>query len=292
MTPQLAIDEATCIRCGKCAKVCPSLVIVQPERGEAVTVPRPSDCISCGHCVAVCPTGSVKHSFFPPEKVHPADRSQLPSPDQFMLLCSVRRSNRAFNGKPVPHEHLTRILEAARRAPTASNRQEVSFTLITDPEKLRFVSRFTLDTFSAIARKLEHPLLRPALRRIMPGAYKYLPSFHRMIGEYERGNDMILRGASALILIHTPQENAFGTIDSNLAYQNGSLMAESLGVSQFWTGFVYMALRHGKAARFCRELGIEGTIHAGMALGMPQFQYPNYIDRKPMHLREHTTEKR
>lgn len=278
----LEIDAATCIRCGKCAKVCPSLVIVQPERGEAVTVPRPSDCISCGHCVAVCPTGSVKHSFFPPEKIHPVDRAQLPSPEALMLLCRVRRSNRAFSRKPVPQQTLMQIIEAAHRAPTASNRQQVAFSLITDPEKLRYVSRFTLDTFAAIARKLENPLLRPLLRRIMPDAYKYLPAFHRMLREYERGNDMILRGATALVLIHTPRENAFGTIDANLAYQNGSLMAETLGVSQFWTGFVYMALRHGKADRFCRELGIGGTIHAGMALGMPQFQYPNYIDRKPL----------
>lgn len=282
----LSIDSASCIRCGKCAKVCPSLVIVQEGRGGAVSVPRPEECISCGHCVAACPTASVRHSLFPPEKVHPADRTLFPSPEALMLLCRTRRSNRAFSRKPVSRELLLQILEAAHRAPTASNRQQVSFTLVTDPEKLRFVSRFTLDTFAAIARKLENPLLRPLLRRIMPDAYKYLPAFHRMLREYERGNDMILRGATALILIHTPRENAFGTIDSNLAYQNGSLMAETLGVSQFWTGFVYMALRHGKADRLCRELGIEGVVHAGMALGMPQFYYPNYIDRKPLDLQE------
>ncbi len=286
MKPQLAIDAATCIRCGKCAKVCPSLVIVQEERGGTVTVPRPDDCISCGHCVAVCPTASVRHSLFPPDKVHPADRSQLPSPESLMLLCRDRRSNRAFGPEPVPREYLSQIVEAAHRAPTASNRQQVGFTLVTDPAKLRYVSRFTLDTFAAIARKLENPLLRPLLRRVMPDAYKYLPAFHRMLREYERGNDMILRGATALLLIRTPRENAFGVIDANLAYQNGSLMAEALGVSQFWTGFVYMALQHGKADRFCRELGIEGAVHAGMALGMPRFHYPNYIDRKPVDLQE------
>ena len=286
MTFTLEIDAATCIRCGKCAKVCPSQVIVQQEPGGPVSVPRPADCIRCGHCVAVCPTASVRHGLFPPETVHSADRTLLPSPEALMLLCRTRRSNRAFSRKPVPHEKLLQILEAAHRAPTASNRQQVAFTLVTDPEKLRFVSRFTLDTFTAVARKLENPLLRPLLRRIAPDAYRYLPSFHRMQREYERGNDMILRGATALILIHTPRDNAFGTIDSNLAYQNGSLMAEALGVSQFWTGCVYMALRHGKAERFRRELGIDGIVHAGMALGMPQFLYPNYIDRRPIDLQE------
>ena len=47
-----------------------------------------------------------------------------------------------------------------------------------------------------------------------------------------------------------------------------------------------MALRHGNADRFRRELGIDGIVHAGMALGMPQFLYPNYIDRRPIDLQE------
>lgn len=286
----LAIEAATCIRCGKCTKVCPSQVLVR-EAGDSIpAVAHPEVCISCGHCVAVCPTAAVKHSYFPPDKVHPADRTLFPSPESLMLLCRSRRSNRAFSDRPIPRESLLQILEAAHRAPTASNRQQVAFTLVTDPELLRFVSRFTLDTFASIARKLEHPLLRPLLRRILPDAYNYLPAFHRMLDAYEQGDDRILRGATALILIHTPRDNAFGVIDSNLAYQNGSLMAESLGIGQFWTGFVYMALRHGNADRFCRKLGIEGAVHSGMALGMPRFLFPNYIDRKPIDLKEFTAE--
>ncbi len=279
------IDTTTCIGCNKCVKVCPSLVLVASPDGSSPIVAHPESCCNCGHCVAVCPTSAMHHELFPPEKLHPIDRSKLPSPESILELCRSRRSNRAFSNRPIPAEHLERILEAAHRAPTASNRQQVAFTLITDPEKLRYVTRFTLDTFASVARRLENPLLRPILRRLYPYGYRYLPSFHRMIDQYAQGNDMILRGATALLLIHTPRDNAFGVIDSNLAYQNGSLMAESLGVSQFWTGFVYMALRHGKAGEFCRELGIDGTIHAGMALGMPQFRFTNYIDRKPLEIK-------
>lgn len=279
---RLHIDTTACIHCGKCVKVCPSLVLLPAEAGSAPHIAHPESCCNCGQCVAICPTAAMQHEFFPSSTIHPIDRSELPSPDAVLQLCRTRRSNRAFGSRPVPAEYLDRILEAAHRAPTASNRQQVAFTLITDPDKLRFVTQFTLDTFASVARRLENPLLRPILRRLYPDGYRYLPTFHRMIDQYAKGNDMILRGATALLLIHTPRENAFGVIDSNLAYQNGSLMAESLGVSQFWTGFVYMALRHGKADRFCRELGIDGTIHAGMALGMPEFRFSNYIDRKPI----------
>lgn len=126
---------------------------------------------------------------------------------------------------------------AAHRAPTASNLQQVAFTLVTDPDTLRRITAFTVETFASVVRKLENPLLKPLLKVFVGGAYRYLPNFHRLIGEYGEGRDLILRGATAVLLIHTPDGSRFGCQDSNLAYQNASLMAESLGVSQFYTGF-------------------------------------------------------
>ncbi|MDE5706666.1 MAG: nitroreductase family protein [Alistipes sp.] len=283
---QLSIDTARCIRCGKCVKVCPGRIMTQSQAGAAIALQYPESCISCGHCVAVCPTGSVLHSHFPPEKVHAIDPAQLPAPEQLLLLCRARRSNRALSDSPVPHEALRQIVEAAHRAPTASNRQQVAFTVITDRAALDRLIRFTIDTFSGIVRKLEHPLVRPLLRRLKPELYAYLPAFHRLMREYTEGRDPILREAQALILIHTPRSNRFGAADANLAYQNGSLMAECLGVSQIYTGFLLSALARDRKGRFLRSFGIEGTVHAGMALGMPLFRFPRYIDKKPAQVRE------
>jgi len=60
-------------------------------------------------------------------------------------------------------------------------------------------------------------------------------------------------------------------------------MAENLGVSQFYTGFVIRAIKK-KKGKLEKILGINGTIHAGMALAMPLFQYPNYIDKKDIRV--------
>ena len=282
MKTPLSIHSESCIRCGRCVRVCPSMIFRQPGKSKAITLQNPETCIVCGHCAAVCPTGSVVHPDFPTEKIHTIDRASLPTPEQVLLLCKTRRSNRAFSGKPVPKEMLEQILEAAHRAPTASNTQQVAFTLITSPEKLHAISDFTIDTFYSVAKTLENPLLKPVLKRLLPQVYRYLPTFRRLKTEYDKGNDLILRNASAVLFIHTPKESRFGCEDANLAYQNGSLMAESLGVSQFYTGFVCSALKQGDKKRLLSALGIAGTVHAGMALGIPDFFYPNYMDKQPL----------
>lgn len=284
MEALINIDPQTCIRCRRCVKICPAQLFLSEPEG-AVRVHDPQRCIVCGHCVAACPTGAVLHESFPPERVHDFDRAALPTPEQMSLLCRTRRSNRAFTRKPVPQELLQRIVEAAHRAPTASNRQQVAFTLVTSPEALERISRFTVESFASVVRKLENPVLRPMLRLAMPQLYTYLPGLRHILDEYARGNDLILRGATAVLLIHTPSDNRFGMQDANLAYQNGSLMAECLGVSQFYTGFVCTALRQDRRNAFVRSLGIEGTVHAGMALGMPQFLFTRYIDKQPLRVK-------
>lgn len=280
MDGKLSINTGTCIKCGKCARVCPSQIITQEIKGAAVKVQNVENCIACGHCVAVCPTGSVLHSEFPPEKVHPFKYSDYPTPEQMMLMCKARRSNRAFSTRPIPREMLEQIIEAAHRAPTASNMQQVHFTLVTDPKLLDAISRFTLNVFNSAAKKLRNPILKPVLKRIMPDAYRYLPAFDRLNREYANGHDMILRGATAALFIHTPKSSRFGSADANLAYQNGSLMAECLGVNQFYMGFVCSAIHQENKGTLANMLGINGTIHAAMALGMPEFRFSNYIDKK------------
>lgn len=279
MSITIDLNQSTCIKCGKCVKICPSVIFVQKETKKEVEVQNITSCIGCGHCVAVCPTNSVIHSEFPEEKIHPIDYSQLPTPEQMMLLLETRRSNRTITTKPIPIEMLDKILQAAHRAPTASNSQSVSFTLITDPEKLLQVSTYTIGVFDKVLKKLQFPLLKPILKQIIPSIYNYIPLFERLKKDHNSGKDPILRNATALLLIHTPKSNRFGIEDANLAYQNASLMAECLGVSQIYMGFVLTAIKQENKNTLEKLVGIEGKIHAIMALGMPSFRYPNYMDR-------------
>ena len=294
MENTIRVNDAICIRCGRCVKVCPSQIFVQEKAGAAVTLHKPENCIVCGHCAAACPTGAVEHADFPAEKVHPIDYAALPTPEQVELLLAVRRSNRAFSQRPVPQEYLDRIVAAADRAPTATNARQLGYTLVTDPAMRREIVEYTLGVFGRIVKRLSNPLVRPWLSRLLPGVYRYIPAFRRMRREYaEQGVDRILRGATAVLFIHAPKESRFGAEDANLAYQNASLTAESLGVSQVYMGFVLTAVRHAVSApswrSACRSSAIRTTSTAknlksgkfSSAGAVPIVRTPYYIWKRP-----------
>lgn len=278
----MTINANSCTRCGRCVRVCPSQILAQSKAGGDVSVENFASCIACGHCAAACPTGSVEHSDFTANKVHSIDYAEMPTPQQMMLLIKARRSNRAFSDKAIPSAHLDLIVQAAHRAPTASNAQGVSFTLVTDPALVAAISDYTVSVFEGVYKKLTNPLIKMVLKPFAAKIYALIPLFERLMTSRAEGRDVILRGASAVLFIHTPGESRFGAADANLAYQNGSLMAESLGVSQFYTGFVCSAIGQDKKRGLNELLGIKGTIHAGMALGMPAFRMNSYIDKKPV----------
>ena len=143
------------------------------------------------------------------------------------------------------------------------------------------ITEFTLSVFQGALRKMRNPLLRPLIKWFMPGILRYQPVFERLLREKQNGNDLILRGAKAVLFIHAPR-GRFGCQDANLAYQNGSLMAECVGVGHFYTGFVCSAIEQEGKGELEKRLGIDGKIYAGMALGMPAFRFVNYVDRKEM----------
>lgn len=246
MNITLDINQESCIKCGKCVRVCPSNIFVQSKADGIVDFVNVHSCIACGHCVSVCPTDSVIHSEFPVEKVHSIDYGQLPTPEQMMLLCKARRSNRSITSKPVPTEMLDLIIEAAHCAPTATNAQAVSFTLVNDPQKLLQISNFTIATFDGLLKILQNPVSKLILKPFLHGVYKYVSVFEQLKQDHAAGEDPILRKATALLLIHTPKSNRFGCEDSNLAYQNASLMAECLDVSQVYISFVLTSIKQKK----------------------------------------------
>lgn len=56
-------------------------------------------------------------------------------------MIRARRNVRRYADRPIPREHLDRIIEAGRRAPSSMNEQAWDFVLVTERERLRELSR-------------------------------------------------------------------------------------------------------------------------------------------------------
>lgn len=99
------VDKSTCIGCGICVKVCPSLAISLVDRKAAV---NEADCRGCGGCNQRCPvyaitmeklekpyTVSVSIDDLPYEKIEQLCVKARLNPEQIICYCTATRAEEA-----------------------------------------------------------------------------------------------------------------------------------------------------------------------------------------------------
>jgi hypothetical protein len=108
-----------------------------------------------------------------------------------------------------------------------------------------------------------------------------------MIRLYESGADPVLFGAPALLAFHARRTVGLADINAQLALQNASLVAHSLGIGHFYTGWVVSTCRAPMTSAWNRRMssliGIPSgnKMHGALALGYPVPKFQNMIERKP-----------
>ena len=81
------------------------------------------------------------------------DLSYTPEQEYLFELFHKRRSVRKFKPTPVPREHLLKILDMARSAPTSGNQQPWKFLVVQDPVKLAAIRDACIEASLARAKK-------------------------------------------------------------------------------------------------------------------------------------------
>ncbi|MFO8089052.1 MAG: nitroreductase family protein [Desulfatiglandaceae bacterium] len=293
------IDEGLCTGCGLCVEVCPKETITM--KGKKAVVMGP-ECITCGHCVAVCPTGAINVPALDPElsafKTFETLESWLPfgtgDIGELVNLMQSRRSCRNFQEKPVPAGVLEDLVKIGITAPSGSNCQQWSFTILPDRAAVEKLGRWVGNFFLNVNRTAEKTWLRKGLRLLgKPELDRYFQNHYQTVKDAletwkKTGRDQLFHGAPAVIVAGSKKKASCPEEDALLATQNMLLAAHVLGLGTCLIGFAVEAMRRDKT--ILRRLGIPGDelVGAVIALGYPDEVYQRLTGRKQVLLRYFT----
>lgn len=190
--------------------------------------------------------------------------------DAFLALVKKRRSIRRFKPDPVPDEHVEKIIEAARWAPSAANSQPWEFLVVKEREtRDRIVD--LIDATKAQTYRMEQTreerLRHPGGRSSAPEeALRQAPVLIVLLG------DPRLKEASILTAVYNHGDENLNTSLSN-AFVYMHLAAASLGlgsryVSSTSSPFVQALMKD--LLGIPRQLEIYDTIALGYPAGEPR----------------------
>ena len=269
--PLFVVDPSRCRHDGICAAECPTRII---EWGPADGIPRvpaalEEFCRNCGHCVAVCPSEAVTLGSMAPGQLPSVRPDWPPGPKQVAHFLRARRSIRTYTPRPVERETLAKLIDIARFAPSASNRQPVKWLVIHDADEVQRLAGLVVDW------------LRAGLPEQAPGARR---NTQRFIALWESGVDVICRGAPHLIVACGPQDSPWSVTDCAIALTYLELAAPSFGLGACWAGFFTAAARQSPALQGALQTPEGHLVCGAMMVGHPRHRYTRLPLRNEAHI--------
>jgi nitroreductase/NAD-dependent dihydropyrimidine dehydrogenase PreA subunit len=290
-TPTLVIDPDLCTGCGACLDVCPSRTISLVDDVATVTG---TESMRCGHCEAVCAEEAITSSG--PEEGARAFRSfafdprWLPPEEadlgDLVRLMASRRSCRSYTDEPVPRDQLEDLVRAGITAPSGTNSQAWTFTLLPDRAAMVALGEGVLGFYEHLDRLAGSWLLRtalawvgrPELKRYHEG---YRETIRGAIREYrEEGCDRLWHGATAGIVVGSGPGASCGAEDALLATQNILLAAHAMGLGTCLIGFAVVAMQRDRSISAGLGIPPEEEVHAVIALGNTAERYVHSAGRR------------
>lgn len=295
------IDEALCNGCGLCAEVCPVPTLGIVNGKAAIIADR---CLECAHCEAICPVGAVTVSSLDRDVMRlrtlDVPAAWIPYGEGnaagLVQLMRSRRSCRKFSDKPVSRDLLADLVKIGKSAPSGTNSQRWTFTILPDRHATSTLGRAIGTFFGRLNRLAANPFLRNGLallgRKDLARYYRgYYPIISRTLKDWEeRGIDRLFHGAPATIVIGARPGGSTPDHDAHLATQNILLAAHAMGLGTCLIGFATAAM--GRDAAIQETIGIpaDEKIHSVIALGYSEREFIRCAGRKAAPVRWFTGE--
>jgi nitroreductase len=244
-------------------------------------------CVGCDQCVAVCPEGAVSVGF--------VDRSALQletvpqtegyvAPGQadagaLVRLMRSRRSVREYLPDPVPEAVLRDLIRIGTTAPSGTNSQRWTFTMLPDRDAVLVlageVAAFyeNLNKLSAnpAARLFAKLFLKDSLGKYYRG---YRATVVKGLDQYRKeGRDRLFHSAPAVLLVGSKPGASCAAEDALLATQNILLAAHAMGYGTCLIGFAVEALRHQPAIKDALGIDRNEAIYSVITVGRPRTAY-------------------
>lgn len=292
-TIEVSIRQELCNGCGLCIKVCPARALALKNDRALLT----GVCdFACDHCAAICPQGAITVDFGPRADFSKIgsrnqDSSQPVNPADLVSLLRRRRSCRNFTSAPLSRHQLEELVNIGITAPSGTNSQAWTFTLIDSREKMLSFGRRVGYYFLKLNRLAAKKWLRRLLALLgRPQLENYFQNYHDSIAEGLRlwrreGRDLLFHGAPAAILIGSRPGASCPKEDALLAAGNIILAAETMGLGSCLIGFAVEALKRDRNLARSLKIPAAETVYAVIALGYPALRFQRPAGRRRPEIR-------
>lgn len=274
------LDPERCDLCRLCQEVCGRGIFHFDD--DSPRFEPKGECIDCGHCMAVCPCEAlVREDGSLPEDL---DGDAPPSSDALLHFLRSRRSTRRFKTEVPPREILEKLVEAARFAPTGTNKQDVRIVMVTDPERIDLLRGRIMTRYGEYEGHLRNPLKRFFLKTFVdkrlgdPAIRDYL---RRFMDNFRAGKDPLFHGAPVAAFLYTGREASTPKDDCCIALYHMVLMAERLGLGSCLLGTVEVAFAKTPALNDILRIPREHPVRASACFGFPAVKFKRLVDRRP-----------
>ena len=294
LTVNTIIDSEKCTGCGLCVKACPHETLSLVDGKACVTGLTSTN---CGHCVAVCPVGAVRVTTLEPLRFSSFrmenDWIKYGQNDtgRLVQLMASRRSCRNFKDKPVDRNILEDLVTIGTTAPTGSNSQEWTFTILPDRTQIEIFGEHVVNFFRKLNRMAQIALLRKVLSLFGKDELEryheryYERNEERIYNWKTKKKDMLFHGAQALILVGATKVATCPQEDALLATQNILLAAHAMGLGTCLIGFAVVALTRDRSIGDALGLACGENVYSVIAIGWPDENYHKIIPRKKIRPR-------
>jgi nitroreductase len=236
----------------------------------------PAGCIKCYHCVAACKTGALQRIGTISE-----DRFQIEiHPEEMELLIAQRRTHRDFSNRKIAPETLLEFISKLRYSPTASNCQNLHFTVITSGQIIARLNDMTLEELRHRFSKLNRLTIPIAAIKYGKGLSKLLSVKEKFLQKSKLNPSMITYNAPAVILVHAPDETAtMPQLNAGIWTGMAILYAELLDLGTCVNGYVVTAMKSSAAMRNKFQIPEGHKVMSCILLGYPKDKYYLKVER-------------